>query len=42
MKTSESKSAPTEQQQTDWKEVLFEVIIKILTLGFYHVRKHKG
>jgi len=25
----------------DWTKVLFEVIIKILTLGFYHIEKHK-
>ena len=30
-----------DQEQPDWKEVLFEVLIKILTLGFYHIKKHK-
>ena len=25
----------------DWTKVLFEVIIKILTLGFYHIEKHR-
>ncbi len=30
-----------ENQQNDWLTVLFEVIIKILTLGFYHIEKHK-
>ena len=42
MKTSDSPSARSNEQQTDWKEVLFEVVIKILTLGFYHIKKHKG
>ena len=36
MKNSESKS-----ENPDWKEVLIEIIIKILTLGFYHIEKHK-
>ena len=30
----------TEEKQ-DWTKVLFEVILKILTLGFYHLEKHK-
>ena len=30
----------TEEKQ-DWTKVLFEVILKILTLGFYHIEKHK-
>jgi hypothetical protein len=30
-----------ETQETDWTKVLFEVIIKILTLGFYHIKKHQ-
>jgi len=28
-------------QKNDWTKVLFEVIMKILTLGFYHIEKHK-
>ena len=28
-------------QEKDWTKVLFEVIMKILTLGFYHIEKHK-
>ncbi len=31
----------TENEGKDWVKVLFEVIIKILTLGFYHVEKHR-
>ena len=31
----------TENESNDWKEVLLEIIIKILTLGFYHIEKHK-
>ena len=42
MKTSESPSARNDEKQKDWKEVLFEIIIKIITLGFYHIKKHKG
>ena len=39
MKNSSSKSENNEEY--DWKSVLFDVIIKILTLGFYHIKKHK-
>lgn len=31
-----------EDQEKDWVKVLYEVILKILTLGFYHIEKHKG
>ena len=27
--------------EKDWVKVLCEVILKILTLGFYHVEKHR-
>ena len=30
-----------EDPNKDWTKVLFEVILKILTLGFYHIEKHK-
>lgn len=30
-----------EKQETDWTKVLFEVIMKILTLGFYHIEKNR-
>jgi len=30
----------TEKQQ-DWKEVVVEIILKIITLGLYHVEKHR-
>ena len=30
-----------ETEKQDWTKVLFEVIMKILTLGFYHIEKHK-
>ena len=29
----------TEEKQ-DWKEVLVDIILKIITLGLYHVEKH--
>ena len=31
----------TENEEKDWVKVLFEIIIKILTLGFYHIEKHR-
>ena len=31
----------TENEEKDWVKVLYEVILKILTLGFYHVEKFK-
>ena len=34
MKNVESKSS-------DWKEVLVDIILSIITLGLYHVEKHK-
>ena len=30
-----------ESDEKDWVKVLYEVILKILTLGFYHIEKHK-
>jgi len=30
-----------ESEEKDWVKVLYEVILKILTLGFYHIEKHK-
>ena len=31
----------TEQEKQDWKEVVVEIILKIITLGLYHVEKHR-
>ena len=31
----------TEEQEKGWVKVLYEVILKILTLGFYHVEKNR-
>ena len=28
-------------QEPDWKEVLVDIILKIITLGLYHVEKHR-
>ena len=36
-----TSTSATNGQETDWTKVLFEVILKILTLGFYHIEKHK-
>ena len=30
----------TENEEKDWKEVLVDIILKIITLGLYHVEKH--
>lgn len=30
-----------ESEEPSWTKVLLEVIIKILTLGFYHIEKHR-
>ena len=32
----------TEEQKQDWKEVVVEIILKIITLGLYHVEKHRS
>lgn len=31
----------SEEQEKGWVKVLYEVILKILTLGFYHVEKNR-
>ena len=30
-----------EEQKQDWKEVVVEIILKIITLGLYHIEKHR-
>ena len=30
-----------EQEENSWTKVIFEIILKILTLGFYHIEKHR-
>ena len=30
----------TETEEKDWKKVLIDIILKIITLGLYHVEKH--
>ena len=30
------------EQQSDWKQVVVEIILKIITLGLYHIEKHKS
>ena len=35
---NDNKSA---SESKDWRKVLFDIIIQILTLGFYHIEKHK-
>jgi len=28
-------------EEQSWTKVLFEIILNILTLGFYHIEKHR-
>ena len=35
------QSSQSDKPEHDWTKVLFEILIKILTLGFYHVEKHR-
>ena len=30
-----------EDEEKDWKKVLVDIILKIITLGLYHVEKHR-
>ena len=30
-----------ESENPSWTKVHFEIILKVLTLGFYHIEKHK-
>ena len=30
-----------ENNETDWKKVLIDILLKIITLGLYHIEKHK-
>ena len=30
-----------EKNKQDWKEVIVNIIVQILTLGFYHIDKHR-
>ena len=32
----------SENQETDWKKVIIDIILKIITLGLYHIEKNKG
>ena len=41
MELKSSSNMKTESEEKDWVKVLYEVILKILTLGFYHVEKHR-
>ena len=29
------------EEENDWKKVVIDIILKIITLGLYHVEKHK-
>ena len=35
------KNYSSTSEKPDWKEVLIDIILKVLTLGFYHVEKNK-
>ena len=31
-----------ENNETDWKKVLIDILLKIITLGLYHIEKNRG
>ena len=31
----------SEENNNDWKKVVIDIILKIITLGLYHIEKHK-
>ena len=35
----QSNSPSQEPEESSWLKVLFEIVLKILTLGFYHIEK---
>ena len=37
-----NQNSESESTNNDWKAVVVEIILKILTLGFYHIEKHHG
>ena len=37
-----AKKMSSESQAKDWKTVVIDIIVKIITLGLYHVEKHHG
>ena len=32
----------SESQSKDWKKVVIDIIIQVITLGLYHVEKHRS
>ena len=30
-----------ENNETDWKKVLIDILLKIITLGLYHIEKNR-
>ena len=32
----------SESTSKDWKKVVIDIIVQLLTLGFYHVEKHRS
>ena len=32
----------SESQSKDWKQIVVEIVLKIITLGLYHVEKHRS
>ena len=39
-RASEEAKTNLATNSSDWKEVLVDIILKIITLGLYHVEKH--
>ena len=45
MKNEINRALVAEKQESEeqsWTKVLLEIILKIITLGFYHIEKHKN
>ena len=40
-RTPEGGEKNLSSNSNDWKEVLVDIILKIITLGLYHVEKHR-
>ena len=36
------KRMNSESESKDWKKVVIDIIVKIITLGLYHIEKHRS
>ena len=37
-----AKKMSSESQSKDWKQIVVEIVLKIITLGLYHVEKRRN